>query len=105
MYIISVSGMKNIEWSSEKNERLKAERDVCFEEVLSALEGEELLARIDHPNQKKYPGQQIFLVRIEEYVYMVPFAEDKEKFFLKTIIPSRKLTKLYLQTKPHKKSS
>ena len=54
-------------------------------------------ARLDHPSQTKYPHQQIFVVLIGDYVYMVPFVEDEEKYFLKTIIPSRKLAKEYLK--------
>jgi hypothetical protein len=97
--------MKPFDWNSDKNEQLKAERDLGFEDILAAIEEEGLLASIEHPNQKKYPNQQILLVCMEEYIYMVPFVEDEEKIFLKTIIPSRKLTKLYLQSKSHKKPS
>ena len=51
---------------------------------------------IDHPNQKKYPGQRVFVVKVDDYAVMVPFVESKERIFLKTIIPSRKMTKKYL---------
>ena len=50
---------------------------------------------VDHPNQKRYPNQQIYIVTIEDYVYLVPFVETDEEVFLKTIIPSRKATKRY----------
>jgi len=50
---------------------------------------------LDHPNRAKYPHQQVFIVLVEEYVYMVPFVEDEEKYFLKTIIPSRKFKREY----------
>lgn len=55
-----------------------------------------LLAKLDHPNRVKYPRQQVFIIDIDGYVCMVPFVEDEEKYFLKTIIPSRKLTREYL---------
>jgi hypothetical protein len=51
---------------------------------------------VDHPNQERYPGQQIHVIAIEEYVYLVPFVESEEEVFLKTIIPSRRATKSYL---------
>jgi hypothetical protein len=37
-----------------------------------------------------------FVVRREDYVYLVPFVEDEHTVFLKTIIPGRKATKEYL---------
>ena len=43
-----------------------------------------------------YPGQRIFIVNVEGYACLVPFVEDNENFFLKTIIPSRKMTRHYL---------
>ena len=52
---------------------------------------------IDHPNQDKYPGQRIFVIEFEEYAYFVPFVENDDEVFLKTIIPSRKATKDYLK--------
>jgi hypothetical protein len=41
-------------------------------------------------------GQRIFIINIDDYAYLVPFIETEEDVFLKTIIPSRKATKLYL---------
>jgi hypothetical protein len=58
-----------------------------------------MLARINHPNKKKYPKQKMFVLQIKNYAYLVPFVEDREKVFLKTIIPSRKATKEYLRKK------
>jgi len=51
---------------------------------------------IGHPNQRRYAGQRIFIVKVEECVCLVPFVEDDEVIFLKTIVPSRKMTKQYL---------
>ena len=45
---------------------------------------------------EREPRQRIFVVRREEYVYLVPFVEDEHTVFLKTIIPSRKAMKEYL---------
>lgn len=88
--------MKYYDWNREKNKLLKIERDVSFEEVYIAIESGGLLEILKHPNQKKYPSQKMFVVSINNYVYLVPFVEDEEKVFLKTIIPSRKATKKYL---------
>lgn len=88
--------MKIFTWDHEKNERLKKERNVSFEDVLVAIHNKGLLDRLKHPNKKKYPGKILLIVQILDYVYLVPCVEDDEKIFLKTIIPSRKATKQYL---------
>ena len=88
--------VKYFDWSKEKNELLKLERGISFEEVYIAIESGGLLGKVSHPNPKKYPGQKMFVVNISNYVYLVPFVEDEGKVFLKTIIPSRKATKKYL---------
>lgn len=88
--------MKYFDWDEDKNQKLKKERDISFEEVVDAINSSGLLETVDHSNQKKYPGQQIAIVKIGSYVYLVPFAMEGEKMFLKTIIPSRKATKKYL---------
>ena len=85
--------MKYYDWNDEKNELLKGLRGVSFEQVVLAIASGDLLDRLKHPNSKKYPNQMVFLVKIEDYIYSVPFVEDDEKIFLKTIIPNRKATK------------
>lgn len=89
--------MKYFSWSEEKNEILKAERQVSFEDVVFYIEQGYLLDVLEHPNQEKYKGQKMFVVPIEDYVYLVPFIEDDHEIFLKTIIPSRKATRSYLK--------
>lgn len=88
--------MKPVNWSTEKNIRLKAERRVSFEEVISAMANGGLLDVLDHPNTAQYPNQRMFVIRIRGYAYLVPFVETKQKVFLKAIIPSRKATRTYL---------
>jgi uncharacterized DUF497 family protein len=88
--------MKSFRWSPEKNEVLKAERGVSFESVVVAIESGGLLDVLAHPNQAKYPRQRILVVAADHYAYLVPFVEEEEYFFLKTIIPSRKATRDYL---------
>lgn len=84
------------EWSEEKNKLLRQEREISFEEVILAITNGDLLDVIENPNQKKYPSQKIFVVDIGGYVYLVPFVKNKDKYFLKTIFPSRKMTEEYL---------
>ena len=88
---------KSIRYSLEKNELLRAQRNISFEDILLALENGDLVDDIEHPNKEKYPNQNIFiiLVRIKDYIYLVPYVEDEESIFLKTIIPSRKMNKKY----------
>ena len=88
--------MKPISWNTEKNALLRAERGVSFEDVVFHIMAGDILDTFDHPNQDRYPGQQIHVIAIEEYVYLVPFVETDEEVFLKTIIPSRKATRNYL---------
>jgi uncharacterized DUF497 family protein len=88
--------MKYFEWSSEKNEWLKAVRGVSFEEIVFHIHAGGLLDVLEHPNEARYPGQRIFVVDVEGYAYLVPFIETEESIFLKTIIPSRKMTRKYL---------
>jgi len=88
--------MKYLDWSSEKNERLKFEREICFEDVVLAIDNNQILDIIQHKNLKKYPNQKILIVKIENYAFLVPFVEDDTKIFFKTIIPSRQATKKYI---------
>ena len=89
--------MKLISWNLEKNEWLKEHRGVCFEQVAEILEQNIELDVIDHPNQGRYPGQEIHIVEIANYAYLVPCVENDEEIFLKTVIPSRKMTAKYLR--------
>lgn len=75
---------------------LKLEREVSFEEVVLAIEEGDLLDILENLNKQKHPNQKILVVNINNYAYLVPFIEDEEKIFFKTIIPSRKATKKYL---------
>lgn len=87
--------MKIISWDPAKNAVLRAERGVSFEDVVLHIQAGDILETYDHPNQSRYPGQQVHAIRMDEYVYLVPFVESEEEVFLKTIIPSRKATKQY----------
>ncbi len=88
--------MKIYTWNSEKNELLKQERDISFEEIVLNIQLGNELDIYDHPNQERYPQQKISVIAVEGYAYLVPFVENNEEIFLKTIIPSRKATKQYI---------
>lgn len=90
--------MKPYRWSPEKNAELLAERGVTFEQVVVAVEAGGLLDVLSHPNPKRYPNQRILVVTWDDYAYLVPFVEEAEHFFLKTVIPSRKATRDFLKT-------
>ena|ERR1700751_1343431 len=89
--------MKPFRWNPEKNDTLRTERGISFESVVVAIDSGGLLDILAHPNQAKYPRQRVLVVSCDNYVYLVPFVEEKDYFFLKTIIPSRKATRDYLQ--------
>jgi uncharacterized DUF497 family protein len=89
--------MRYFDWSTDKNEKIKKRRDITFEEIVFHILHDGLLDLLEHPNKKQYPDQRIFVVDVEGYVYLVPFVETEESIFLKTIIPSRKMTKKYLR--------
>ena len=87
--------MKPFRWNPEKNDTLKAERGSSFESMVVAVESGGLLDVLAHPNQARYPRQRILVVACDSYAYLVPFVEENNYFFLKTIIPSSKATRDY----------
>ena len=88
--------MKPFRWAHDKNEILKTERNISFEIISLAIEADGLIDILQHPNVDKYPNQFVLVVIFEAYVYLVPFVEEPDFYFLKTVIPSRKATKSYL---------
>jgi uncharacterized DUF497 family protein len=88
--------VKTYRWGEAKNRLLRAERGIGFEDVVTAIAAGQLLDVLKHRNPAKYPHQSVFVVELKRYVCLVPFVEDAESYFLKTIIPSRKATRDYL---------
>ncbi|MCL4702855.1 MAG: BrnT family toxin [Burkholderiaceae bacterium] len=89
--------MKPFRWSTDKNRKLLAERGVSFEQVVVAIESGGLLDILAHPNTRKYSKQRLLVVTWDGYAYLVPYIEEAEYFFLKSVIPSRKATRDYLE--------
>ena len=87
--------MLEFSWNNNKNDLLKQTRNISFEEISEKLQNDEILKIINNPSPR-YPHQKIFLIEINDYIFMVPYMQWSNKIFLKTIIPSRKYTKLYL---------
>jgi len=87
--------MKSYNWNVEKNILLKETRNITFEEIVYAISQNQVKEVYDHPDQTKYPGQKIYEIENNNYIYLVPFVESEDEVFLKTIIPSRKATKKY----------
>jgi hypothetical protein len=88
--------MKPFRWNHGKNEQLKVERKISFEEIVLSIEADGLMDILKHPNRGKYPNQLVLVVVYDGYIYLVPVVEEADYYFLKTIIPSRKATRDYL---------
>ena len=87
------------DWSEEKDRQLREDRGIGFEDIIFHIQEGDVLLTAVHPNRKKHPNQKVLYVRVDEYVYMVPFVENEDKKFLKTIIPSRRATKKLIRRK------
>lgn len=83
------------DWDDAKNAHLKKERGLGFDDILVALEQGGFLDLVEHPDQERYGGQRILIVAYAGYAYLVPFVDDGARWFLKTVIPSRKATRRY----------
>lgn len=91
--------MKPFDWNRQKSTLLRSSRGIGFEEVVNNINEGHILAVIEHPNKQKYPNQKIYIIDFDDYIYCIPFIEDNEKIFLKTIYPSRKYTNKFLKEK------
>lgn len=94
--MVASQHVKRFAWDEAKDRVLKNDRGIGFEEIVFHIANGDLLDILEHPNQERYRNQRIFVVKRDEYVFLVPFVEDEAIVFLKTIIPSRKATRHYL---------
>jgi len=82
-----------ITWDDEKNQKLKIERDISFDQISEIILRKEYLDILENPSR---PNQQIFVVKLNDYIHSVPFViDDQSNIILKTAYPSRKLQKIY----------
>lgn len=84
------------EWDADKNEVLRRSRGITFEEIVIAIQDGGLVRRLTHPNSERYGNQELLLVCIDSYIYVVPAIPSQHGYFLKTIYKSRKYTKILL---------
>lgn len=94
--------MKSFNWNEDKNKWLKENRNIGFEEVVILIGEGNLIEVIENPNTK-YVNQLMFVINFENYIYLVPFVTNDDEIFLKSIIPSRKMTKKYLGGRKNEK--
>jgi len=83
------------DWNPDKNEWLKRERQISFEQIVFHIMQGDVWKETDHPNQEQYLGQRVFFIIVDGYIYLVPHVIEEEYIFLKTIIPNRKATKAF----------
>ncbi len=91
MYTLKVT----YEWDPLKNDWLKKERGISFEQIVFHLSQGDAWKIAPNSNDKKYPDQKIYFVVVNDYIYMVPHENRGTEIYLKTIIPSRKATRDY----------
>jgi len=84
--------MKYLNWDPRKNEILKNERSISFEEIAFLIESGQILGIEENPSRS---SQKIFVLDIDGYAIIVPYVEREEEIFLKTAFPSRKYTRRY----------
>jgi len=94
--VIQLSQLE-IEWDADKNKKLRADRGISFLEVEKRISSDEIVDVIKHPNEDKYPGQEMILIEVNNYICVIPFIVNEGKMFLKTLFLSRKYTKKYLR--------
>ncbi len=93
--------MRRIVWNEEKSKLLRNDPTrghVGFEECAAAIVNGDILDEIPNPSSK-FPHQTMYIIRILNYAYVVPFVGDENEIFLKTLYPSRDYTKIYLEDK------
>ena len=88
--------MSKFDWNDEKGESLEKTRGINFEDVVIHIQNGCVLEVIKHPNKNRYPNQNMIVLDVEGYVFLVPYVKSRGTRFLKTIIPSRKATREYL---------
>jgi len=91
------------DWDNDKNEQLKRERGISFEQIVLLILNGRILDILEHTNKTKYGDQKLYVIDVDDYAYIVPFEDRKGVRFLKTIFPSRKYTRKYLRREGEQK--
>ncbi|MEI7510667.1 MAG: toxin [Candidatus Peregrinibacteria bacterium] len=74
------------DWNEVKNELLKQDRNISFEEVVIALQDEKKFSIAKYPNPEKYPNQKMYILSLQGYTYMVPFVDTENVRYITGII-------------------
>lgn len=92
------------DFNIDKNKLLKKTRGVNFDDVSQAIKNKTFIIDTEHHNKQKHPNQRAFIIEIKNYIYVVPYVQDKLRGvkFLKTVYPSSRLTKKYLKNEKNK---
>lgn len=92
-----------IDFDPEKNAWLRDRRGVCFDDMIPLIAEKNWLDIVQHPNQEKYPGQMLLIAALGGECYVIPFEIDDEgkRVILRTVYPSRKARKHYLEGQEH----
>jgi uncharacterized DUF497 family protein len=80
-------------WDDEKDLKLQIERNISFSQISEIILRKEYIDILENPSR---PDQQLFVVKLNNYIHSVPFIiDDESNIVLKTAYPSRKLNKKY----------
>ncbi|MBO4956498.1 MAG: hypothetical protein J6C50_01535 [Rickettsiales bacterium] len=80
------------DWNNDKNEKLKKERGISFEELIYSGK---LIGRIKN-RSPLHPNQFELIIIYKDYCYSVPYVvQENGTLFLKTAHKDRKLDKTY----------
>ncbi len=80
-------------WDDDKNQKLQLERGISFVQISEIILRKEYLDILENPSR---PNQQIFVIKLNNYIHSVPFIiDDQSNIVLKTAYPSRKLHKKF----------
>lgn len=83
----------DIIWDQKKNDFLKLTRNISFEEISERIINEKYIDIIENPVRE---DQQYFIMKIGDYIWVVPFITDEDdNIVLKTAFPSRKFNRKY----------
>ena len=82
-----------IQWNEDKNKWLMRERGISFQEIADTILRGEYIDILENPTRS---NQDIFILHIHSYTWVVPFViDERESIYLITAFPSRKFHKRY----------
>ena len=82
-----------IRWNEDKGRWLVQTRGVTFDEIADKILAGDYIDILENPAR---PGQDIVVMEIEGYTWVVPFVvEGDDTLLLKTAYPSRKFHRRY----------